>query len=298
MPNLRLIVACERCARQYDASRRTVGSRFRCACGEVLTVPRPSSHEAAVVRCSSCGAPRQGQKNACSFCGADFTLHERDLDTICPHCMARISGRARFCHACATPVLVAAAAGSPTDHPCPACGDGKKLASRRLGEQAIAALECGTCGGLWIGNETFRLLAERARTEALSPREHGAPSQAESAPPPQQGSFYRNCPRCGRLMHRQNYGRRSGVILDVCKEDGVWFDAQELERVLAWVRRGGHELEAELRAEEQREAARREWQRRFREQEMDLQHPSRQKADLLTTLVDWVGGAVESIFVR
>jgi Zn-finger nucleic acid-binding protein len=40
-------------------------------------------------------------------------------------------------------------------------------------------------------------------------------------------------------MNRQNYGKRSGVIIDHCKEHGVWFDDQELERILAWIRRGG-----------------------------------------------------------
>lgn len=298
MSGLRLIVACGSCERQYDASGRAAGSRFHCSCGEVLRVPAPSSHEAAVVRCSSCGAPRQGGAAACSFCSADFTLHERDLDTICPRCLARISGKARFCHACATPILVESAAGTPTGHPCPACQDGKTLVSRRLGEQAVAVLECGACCGLWIGEETFRLLAERARAQELPPREHGGPSGDPAPLPAQQGRFYRNCPLCGRLMHRQNYGRRSGVILDVCKGEGVWFDAQELERVLAWVRRGGHQLEAERRAEELQEAERRDWARRFHDRELGVPDVERQKADLFGSLAQWVGGALGSLLTR
>ena len=40
-------------------------------------------------------------------------------------------------------------------------------------------------------------------------------------------------------MNRQNYGRRSGVIVDVCSKHGIWFDAHELDRVVGWVREGG-----------------------------------------------------------
>ena len=35
---MRLIVACGECQRQYDASGREIGSRFRCHCGKVVTV--------------------------------------------------------------------------------------------------------------------------------------------------------------------------------------------------------------------------------------------------------------------
>ena len=56
---------------------------------------------------------------------------------------------------------------------------------------------------------------------------------------PPHGSFYRPCVVCGRLTNRVNYGHASGVIIDVCKDHGIWFDANELARILAWVRAGG-----------------------------------------------------------
>lgn len=271
---LRLIVACDRCARQFDAAGLAVGSRFRCACGHLLVVPAPSSHEAAVVRCSSCGAPRQGQAAACGFCSADFTLHEQDLDTICSRCLARISGKGRFCHHCGTALLVEQRAGEPTEHRCPACGGKQLLSSRRLGEDRpggleISVLECGACGGLWIGAEAFRHLAERARAgevEGLpAPRPRQSGSLPAHAAPTHAGRLYRPCPRCGALMNRQNYGRSSGVILDVCFQHGVWFDADELERLLTWVRRGGILAEEKRRREEQLEVARRERLKRMDE---------------------------------
>jgi hypothetical protein len=40
-------------------------------------------------------------------------------------------------------------------------------------------------------------------------------------------------------MVPRNFGGTSGVIVDVCKEHGVWLDHAELEKVLAFVRGGG-----------------------------------------------------------
>jgi hypothetical protein len=42
-------------------------------------------------------------------------------------------------------------------------------------------------------------------------------------------------------MVRRNFGRTSGVIVDLCGSHGVWFDAQELAHVLRWIRSGNLE---------------------------------------------------------
>ena len=42
-------------------------------------------------------------------------------------------------------------------------------------------------------------------------------------------------------MNRRNYAGNSGVIIDLCREHGIWFDAEELARILLWVRAGGTE---------------------------------------------------------
>jgi len=106
-------------------------------------------------------------------------------------------------------------------------------------------MECGRCAGLWLGNETFQQLSERAESEALDlDRLFDAPHpQAAPRGPADQddleGWRYRRCPACGQVMHRRNYAGASGVIVDFCREHGVWFDADELRRILAWIRSGG-----------------------------------------------------------
>ena len=39
------------------------------------------------------------------------------------------------------------------------------------------------------------------------------------------------CPECGQLMNRKNFANTSGVIVDVCRAHGIWFDDREVERV-------------------------------------------------------------------
>ncbi|HHH31213.1 MAG TPA: hypothetical protein ENK57_23090 [Polyangiaceae bacterium] len=50
---------------------------------------------------------------------------------------------------------------------------------------------------------------------------------------------YRKCPTCDKIMNRKNFGRSSGVIIDICAEHGVWFDPDELTAVLDFVATGG-----------------------------------------------------------
>src|SRR5437899_11290332 len=117
---MRRLVECPECHRQYDASRRPVESRFRCHCGNVVAVHRPPGHEAWVVRCSACGAARPDGAPTCPYCGAAFTLLDRDLDTVCPHCLALVGDHARFCHHCGTPLVPEPDPGAKTEMVCPA----------------------------------------------------------------------------------------------------------------------------------------------------------------------------------
>jgi Zn-finger nucleic acid-binding protein len=57
-------------------------------------------------------------------------------------------------------------------------------------------------------------------------------------------------------MNRVNYARRSGVVLDVCRAHGIWFDRDELRRVLAFIAGGGLDRARQLELEELKEAKR------------------------------------------
>jgi Zn-finger nucleic acid-binding protein len=200
---------------------------------------------------------------ACHYCGADFTVHERDLDAVCPECMTRVSGSSRFCHDCGSPLLFTQAAASTTGYPCPACGGEHRLISRGLGaEERVAISECRRCGGLWVEREVFEALAERARqgkVADLGPAPQAWPAHDPDPAPAAAsagGPLYRPCAVCGALMNRRNYERKSGVIVDICRDHGVWFDQDELSRLLRFIHAGGADRAAALTAQEEHAAAR------------------------------------------
>ena len=157
---MRLLVACPQCKRQFDVGSRPVGSRFRCYCGATVTVRQPQGHDAAVVRCSSCGAPRAEGATACKYCGADFTIHEQDLDTVCPQCFARVSDRAKFCHHCGVALRPESLAGEKTELCCPACGKASCLSHRQVG--GVALMECQRCAGFWLAVNVLDDLVDKA----------------------------------------------------------------------------------------------------------------------------------------
>ena len=67
-------------------------------------------------------------------------------------------------------------------------------------------------------------------------------------------------------MNRINFARCSGVIVDICKGHGIWFDRDELSRIVEFIRDGG--LEA---ARERDKAEIREEQRRLLEQQAAIE---------------------------
>jgi Zn-finger nucleic acid-binding protein len=238
-----------------------------------VTVLESVPETAEVVRCSACGAPRFGHAADCVFCEASFTLHEQDLDTLCPQCAHRVSSKGRYCHHCGTPVLHGHAGGH-TDYLCPACPEEPSLRSRPLG-QGTAVLECNHCAGLWLEWPVFQHLEEQTRLGAPVSAP-GSGSSGSHNPVTHDGSrpgasFYRACVECGKLMQRQNYGGGSGVLVDTCRDHGVWFDHDELARALAWIRKGGPERQHQKKKEELAEMERR---RRLLENSKTVLYPT------------------------
>jgi Zn-finger nucleic acid-binding protein len=80
---------------------------------------------------------------------------------------------------------------------------------------------------------------------------------------------YRRCPVCSKHMNRRNYGKRSGVIIDSCREHGIWFDALELGATLRWIKKGGEEFSARKDQDEERARRRSE----------SIKHPSLERAE-------------------
>ena len=127
------------------------------------------------------------------------------------------------------------------------CPDCEKPLEKHEGREGWLVYLCGDCGGIWISNSVFAKL-EKMFDEAVSGAAKGGASTQPKArdfrqkmknPDIQQA--YRFCPQCGRQMSRRNYKKISGVVIDRCLADGVWFDAGEFEQVLLFLKAGGLE---------------------------------------------------------
>jgi Zn-finger nucleic acid-binding protein len=121
---------------------------------------------------------------------------------------------------------------------CPRCKS--EMSSITLG--AVAMRECERCVGLWVEVAAFeKICADREQQSAVL----GAalPAPAHQLPSGDLDKIrYVPCPQCGQLMNRINFARCSGVIVDVCKGHGTWFDRDELSGIVQFIRGGGLEV--------------------------------------------------------
>jgi Zn-finger nucleic acid-binding protein len=104
-----------------------------------------------------------------------------------------------------------------------------------LGTTAIR--ECERCLGLWVDVPAFeKICADREQQAAVL----GAASPAPNKPVEDTDKVrYVPCPECKQLMNRINFARCSGVVVDVCRGHGTWFDRDELSRIVEFIRGGG-----------------------------------------------------------
>lgn len=138
------------------------------------------------------------------------------------------------------------------DLDCPDC----RAALHPVASRDVLAHRCGRCRGVWLDPEAFRRLCER---DERAPGEETALARASTPPFPRgAGSAdtvkYRRCPACRDVMNRTNFARVSGVIIDVCRAHGAWFDRGELAAIWGFLRAGGAgRFERHRRLDDERE---------------------------------------------
>ena len=214
--------------------------------GVSLTSPRSAVKVARMVsslNCPACGAPAPSAVAAqCDYCGSALTV------TACPSCFGPMFAGMQFCPHCGAKGSRVLEEGGPL--PCPGC----KAEMRAVRVGTTSFHECSSCAGSWLTADAFsQLCTSREERGAMAALVSGGGHAVRTV----SGAVrYVACPICKKTMNRQNFGRRSGVIIDVCKGHGVWFEQSELQSVLAFVDSGG--LELARRAEQERQAEERQ----------------------------------------
>lgn len=185
--------------------------------------------EAQTLNCPNCGAAVSSDSPQCRYC-------ESKLATVaCPSCFAMMFIGSRHCPHCGASAIQPAAAQLSVMR-CPRCKI--DMSSVQIGSQTMR--ECQKCAGLWLDVATFeKICADREQQAAVLGGASPAPSHELQ---PEQKIRYVPCPQCGQLMNRMNFAKCSGVVVDVCKGHGTWFDAQELSSIVQFIRGGGLEV--------------------------------------------------------
>jgi Zn-finger nucleic acid-binding protein len=188
--------------------------------------------QAQTLNCPNCGAAISSDAPQCRYC-------ESKLATIaCPSCFAMMFIGSKHCPHCGVAAARAMAA-ELSVLKCPRC----RIDMSAITIVATAMRECERCGGLWVEVAAFEeICAHREQQSAVLGAALPAPARQLPAATDSERISYAPCPQCGQLMNRVNFARCSGVIVDVCKGHGTWFDRDELSGIVQFIRGGGLDI--------------------------------------------------------
>jgi Zn-finger nucleic acid-binding protein len=228
---------------------------------------------AETLNCPTCGAAASTDATRCQFCDA------RLATVACPRCFAMMFVGSLHCSRCGAKARRAESAGESVSRRCPRCR--VEMESVAVGEASLR--ECARCGGLWVDVESFeQIIREREQQTVVLGAASIVPKEPSSVVEPNKVRYV-PCPQCNQLMNRVNFARCSGVIVDVCKGHGTWFDQDELRRIVEFIRGGG--LDAS-RAREKREIEEERQRLRYEQLTASLHNRTRDDQDNRSSVVN------------
>jgi Zn-finger nucleic acid-binding protein len=184
----------------------------------------------SMANCSSCSAPLPSGGITCEYCGS-----RNDIDLVGVHYHTT--------HEIESP------------RSCPRCNLALKTIDLGLGGGTFLIERCGSCFGLFFDPGELEALLEASVSNVFEIKQSQIDSINEVRRSSDYGVSYIKCPECSQLMNRMNFGTRSGVIVDRCREHGVWLDGGELRHLMEWMKAGGKLLDQQRREERQKEDA-------------------------------------------
>lgn len=177
--------------------------------------------------CSTCGAPLPPNTLTCPFCKS---LNDIDLKGI-------------------------ELTGDRTPHPdrrCPRC-DVTMVSLQLSGGERIFIERCENCLGIFFDPSELEVLLNESVSHVHRIDLDRLKLLAESQDLGHDNIVkYVKCPLCDELMNRRHYGPRSAVIVDTCKNHGVWLDGGELRKLLNWTKAGGELYREQREGDEHR----------------------------------------------
>ena len=198
----------------------------------------PVPPSVGTIVCPACAGAVPKNASACPYCGSIVVLPApkgadgpAETRTFCPRCGDLYPSAAAKCPRCPP------GATDERGGRCPRCaGD---LEPTPVGNVTVD--RCRSCRGTWFDGDELEHVVDLT-TRGISREEAGSRRRTLPNLPPEDTVRYLACVRCGERMARRQVAPRTGLIVDICRAHGVWFDGGELEAFETWVRAGGLEV--------------------------------------------------------
>lgn len=174
-----------------------------------------------MANCSNCSAPLPPNSIVCEYCGS-----RNDIDLKGVHYNTTHE--------------------SDSERTCPRCGVPLETIDLKLNGKFLID-RCDQCLGLFFDPGELEALLEATVSNVFTINRNELDTINAAV---DYGVSYIKCPVCSKIMNRVNFGARSGVVVDRCKDHGIWLDGGELRHLFEWMKAGGKLLEQER--EEQR----------------------------------------------
>lgn len=120
---------------------------------------------------------------------------------------------------------------------CPSCDTALSVIEFAT-DPVILVERCGACHGIFFNPGELQALLDH-QTNPLVWLDTVQMRQVAADFGFRHQVVYRKCPMCPERMNHLNFAGRSGVILDCCREHGVWVEGGELRQLTEWWRAGG-----------------------------------------------------------
>ena len=183
-----------------------------------------------MANCSNCSAPLPPDSIICNYCKTRNDTDLRGLHRYTTHSLD--SGRT-----------------------CPRCSILMKTIDLKLNGTFLIE-RCDQCMGLFFDPQELEALLEASVSNVFDINRAKIDDLNQRARAGDMPVAYIKCPVCSKLMNRINFGTKSGVIVDRCRDHGVWLDGGELRQLFEWVKAGGMLLAREREEQKQREEQR------------------------------------------
>jgi len=225
-----------------------------------------------MANCSSCSAPLPAHTTICEYC---HSRNDVDLRGIHEFTVSKPNSQ-RICPTCDIPLQTINLS-----------GDGKYYIER-----------CDRCMGLFFDPGELEALLDKSVTNVFRIDHKNINKLVKDRANQKRKVQYVKCPVCTNIMNRANFGKRSGVIIDRCKDHGIWLDGGELKQIMEWRKAGGKLLHDKKTTQEKK--TEKKWKRDgtiFHEKTIRSGNFSMSDLDLDDDIATTISNLISRLFV-